>query len=259
LHSGIGRNISVLRTELLLQRLDEIGETLGRKGGALLLLGVGSVGVELERMDEYSDLDFFVIVEAGQKDRYIDRLDWLEETYPLAYAFKNSDVGCKILFEDGIYGEYAIFEERELTDAAYTEGRVVWKDPLYSNTAIAKPRRALPSQKCDALDFPLNEALTNLYVGLGRYARGERLSAARFIQGHAIDRILSVLHLLEPEVVYYPDPFGNERRLEKRYPGFAEKLGGMLQGYDRVPESALCILEFIEAVYPANPRLSTEI
>lgn len=42
------------RTELLLQRLDEIGETLGRKGGAFLLLGVGSVGVELERMDEYS-------------------------------------------------------------------------------------------------------------------------------------------------------------------------------------------------------------
>ncbi|MFD1903107.1 hypothetical protein ACFSQ7_01575 [Paenibacillus rhizoplanae] len=48
---------------------------------------MGSVGVELERMDEYSDLDFFVIVEAGQKKRYIDRLDWLEETYPLAYAF----------------------------------------------------------------------------------------------------------------------------------------------------------------------------
>lgn len=46
----------MLRTELLLQRLDEIGGTLGRKGGALLLLGVGSVGVELERMDEYSDL-----------------------------------------------------------------------------------------------------------------------------------------------------------------------------------------------------------
>ncbi|MFD2881765.1 hypothetical protein ACFTAO_47125 [Paenibacillus rhizoplanae] len=70
---------------------------------------------------------------------------------------------------------------------------------------------------------------------------------------------LSVLHLLEPEVDYFPDPFGNERRLEKRYPSFADKLGGMLQGYDRVPESALCILEFIEAVYPANPRLSTEI
>ncbi|WP_233476159.1 hypothetical protein [Paenibacillus sonchi] len=43
------------------------------------------------------------------------------------------------MFEDGIFGEYAVFEEWELADAAYTEGRVIWKDPAYSNTAIAKP------------------------------------------------------------------------------------------------------------------------
>ncbi|CAH1195088.1 hypothetical protein PAECIP111892_01956 [Paenibacillus auburnensis] len=249
----------MLRTELLLQRLHEIGKSLERKGGALALLGVGSVGVETARLDEYSDLDFFVIVRPGEKDRYIDRLDWLEDAHPLAYSFKNSDAGCKILFEDGIYGEYAIFEERELAEVSYTEGRVVWKDPLYGNTEIAKPVIQLPSQKSDSLDFPLNEALTNLYVGLGRYARGERLSAMRFIEVYAIDRILSVLHLLEQEVDYFPDPFGNERRLEKRYPRFAEIIGDMIQGYDRVPESALRILNFIEGVYPVNSRLSDEI
>ncbi|HZG84863.1 hypothetical protein [Paenibacillus sp.] len=92
------------KTELLLQRLDEIGKSLERKGGVLLLLGVGSVGIELERMDEFSDLDFFVIVKPGQKERYIDQLDWLEEVHPLAYSFRNSDVGYKVLFEDGIYG-----------------------------------------------------------------------------------------------------------------------------------------------------------
>jgi len=94
----------VPKTELLLQRLDEIGKSLERKGGVLLLLGVGSVGIELERMDEFSDLDFFVIVKPGQKERYIDQLDWLEEVHPLAYSFRNSDVGYKVLFEDGIYG-----------------------------------------------------------------------------------------------------------------------------------------------------------
>ena len=249
----------MLRTELLLKRLDEIGKSLERKGGALLLLGVGSVGVELERMDEYSDLDFFVIVRPGEKKRYIEHLDWLEDIHPLAYAFKNSDDGYKILFEDGIFGEYAVFEELELLNASYTEGRVIWKDPMYDNVEIAKPANPIPSQKCDSLDFPLNEALTNLYVGLGRYARGERLSAVRFIQGYAIDRILSVLHLLEQEVDYYPDPFGNERRLEKRYPRFAGIISDMIQGYDHVPESALHILDFIEEVYPVNRRLSDEI
>lgn len=249
----------MLKTELLLQRLCDIGKSLERKGGALLLLGVGSVGVETERLDEHSDLDFFVIVEPGRKDRYIDRLDWLEEVHPLAYSFKNTDVGYKVLFEDGIYGEYAIFEERDLENASYPEGRIVWKDPSYRNVAIAKPSKPIPSLKNHSLDFPLNEALTNLYVGLTRYARGERLSATRFVQGYAVDRILSVLHLLEQEVDYFPDPFGNERRLEKRYPRFSEIIGDMIQGYDHVPESALRILNFIEEVYPVNQRLSDEI
>jgi len=248
-----------MRTELLLQRLGEIGKSLERKGGALLLLGVGSVGVEIDRLDEYSDLDFFVIVRPGEKNRYIDRLDWLEDVHPLAYSFKNTEDGYKVLFEDGIFGEYAVFEEKELENISYTKGRVIWKDPTYSNTAIAKPVSAIPSLKSDSLDFSLNEALTNLYVGLGRYARGERLSAARFIEGYAIDRILSVLHLLEQEVDYFPDPFGNERRLEKRYPHFAEIIGDMMQGYNHVPESALRILSFIEEVYPVNRRLSEEI
>ncbi|MFC0190002.1 hypothetical protein ACFFJY_17035 [Fictibacillus aquaticus] len=249
----------MLRTEMLLHRLDEIGKSLERKGGALLLLGVGSVGIETARLDDYSDLDFFVIVRHDQKNRYIDHLDWLEEVHPLAYSFKNSEIGYKILFEDGIFGEYAVFEESELINGSYTEGRVVWKDPSYNNTGISKPSNPMPSPKKDSLDHPLNEALTNLYVGLGRFARGERLSATRFVQGYAVDRILSVLHLIEQEVDYFPDPFGNERRLEKRYPRFAEMIADMVQGYDHVPESALRILSFIEEVYPVNRKLSVEI
>ncbi|WP_151735769.1 hypothetical protein [Paenibacillus tengchongensis] len=250
----------MLRTECLLQRLEEIGRSLERKGGALLLLGVGSVGTETGRLDEYSDLDFFVIAGPGQRDRYIKNLDWLEEIHPLAYAFQNSEVGYKILFEDGIYGEYAVFEESELGEASYSGGRVVWKNPAYTGKEpVILSSNRLPVPKKSSLDYPLNEALTNLYVGLGRYARGERLSAVRFIQSYAIDSILSVLHLLEEEVAYYPDPFGNERRLEKRFPRFAEIIGGMMQGYDHVPESALRILDFLETVYPVNPRLSAEI
>jgi lincosamide nucleotidyltransferase len=257
LHSKNQRRIHIVKKELLLQRLDEICKSLERKGGALLLLGLGSVGIERDRLDEHSDLDFFVIVKPGQKERYVDHLDWLEEVHPLAYYFKNTSVGYKILFEDGIYGEYAVFEEWELENSCYSEGRVVWKDPLY--TGIAKSSESIPNIRKDSLDHPLNEALTNLYVGLCRYARGEKLSATRFIQSYAVDSILSVVHLLEQEVDYFPDPFGNERRLERRYPRFAGIIGEMIQGYDHVPESALRILNYLEEVYPVNRRLSDEI
>ncbi|MGM0885241.1 MAG: hypothetical protein ACQEXQ_29885 [Bacillota bacterium] len=247
------------RKEQLLRRLDEIGGSLAGKEGTLALMGVGSVGAELERMDEYSDLDFFVIVERGFKRRFIDQLDWLEDAHPLAYRFMNSYIGYKVLFEDGIFAEYAVFEEHELADSSYSTGRIVWKSPSYDNDGIVNPAKAYPKIRVDSVDYPLGEAFSNLYVGLCRYARGEKLSAVHFVQGYAIDRIISVLHLLETETDYYPDPFGNERRLERRFPTFANRIGQMMQGYDKVPESALRILEYLEEVYPVNARLSEEI
>ncbi|WP_138494418.1 hypothetical protein [Paenibacillus pinistramenti] len=245
--------------ERLLGRLDEIGGSLERRGDTLLLLGVGSVGVETARIDEYSDLDFFVIVKPGYKQQYIERLDWLEDVFPLAYSFRNTKDGYKILFEDGIYGEYAVFEEAELKHIEYSGARIVWMDPDYANPEIISGGKKIEKRRREELDFPLNEALTNLYVGLGRYARGEKLSAARFVQSYAVDSILSVLHLLEKEETYFPDVFGEERRLEKRFPSFAKRVGDMLLGYERTPESALHILRYLEEVYPVNARMSAEI
>ncbi|WP_311198874.1 hypothetical protein [Paenibacillus hexagrammi] len=79
------------------------------------------------------------------------------------------------------------------------------------------------------------------------------------MESYAVGSILKVLHLLEPEKAYFPDAFGLERRLEKRHPQFAQIIGEMMQGYDRVPESALRILQYIEKVYPVNQRLAEEI
>lgn len=248
-----------MRKTLLLQRLDEIGKVLENRGDVLALFGLGSVGIETERIDEYSDIDFFVIVTPGNKQRYIDHLDWLEETYPLAYHFKNSDLGHKILFEDGIYGEFAIFEESDLESALYTGGRMIWKQPSYTNEDLLTGKAVIPSLKSSSIDYVVGEALTNIYVGLGRYARGEKLSALRFIESYPIDGLLSVMHLLEPEVAYFPDVFGNERRVEKRFPKFSSVLSGMLQGYDKISESAIHLLNYLEEIYPVNPRMSSEI
>ena len=47
-------------------------------------------------------------------------------------------------------------------------------------------------------EWSLGEALTNLYVGLSRLRRGEKLSAMRLIQYHAVDRILELSEKIEP-------------------------------------------------------------
>ena len=106
----------------LLARLDDLGRVLADRGDALALIGLGSVGADLARLDDHSDLDFFVVVEDGAKPRYLADIDWLEAVGPIAFDFANTVDGRKVLFDDGLYAEYAVFTLAELADAAYAVG-----------------------------------------------------------------------------------------------------------------------------------------
>jgi len=243
---------------LLLARLDAIGRSLEKSGHALALVGLGSVGMELERLDAYSDLDFFAIVEDGCKAHYIENLDWLSSLCPVAYAFLNTPDGYKLLFEDGVFCEFAVFELPELEHIPFAAGRVIWKRPHIPATIGTPPGTGSTARALDPA-WLLGEALTNLYVGLGRYRRGEKLSAARFIQNYAVDRLLELAALIEKEGPAPKDIFSMERRFEKRFPQVAQELPNFVQGYDRSPESALAILLFLEQHFEVNPAIAAAI
>ena len=77
-------------TTLLLHRLDQIAVSLSRRPTARALIGLGSVGLERDRLDAWSDLDFFAIVQAGSKPDYLADLSWLTDVAPVVYAFRNT-------------------------------------------------------------------------------------------------------------------------------------------------------------------------
>ena len=245
----------------LLARLDEIGESLRRSGNALALIGLGSVGLERNRLDRYSDLDFFAIVEPGHKARYIDRLDWLEAAHPLVWQHRNTVDGHKALMRDGVFCEFAVFEPQELDAIPFTTGRVVWRRPDVADS-IAIPHRPTPSTRLPDETWIVGEALSCLYVGLQRWHRGERLSAARLVQGHALDRLieLDALRAAEATASAGVDPFSRERRLEQRRPDLAAELPSLVPGYTLTPRAALAMLDALERRGAAlNPSMKDRI
>ena len=247
-----------MKTQHLLTRLGEIGQSLAQSGHALALIGLGSIGEELHRLDEYSDLDFFAIVETGYKRRYIDDLDWLSNIAPIAYHFLNSPDGYKLLFADGIFCEFAVFELQELETIPFAPGRIVWKrDDAPEN--LHRPTKELVRGEKRPIEFLVGEAITNLYVGMGRDKRGEKLSATRFIQGYAVDRLVELAENLEPEQNVTRDVFVNERRFEARHPIVARELPSWVQGYERNRESALAILSFLEGHFEVNTAMADAI
>lgn len=249
---------SVNKKDLLLARLVEIAHSVERSGHGLALIALGSAGLELDRLDDHSDLDFFVIVESGHKGRYIDRLDWLSCAAPVAYQFRNTPDGYKLLFQDGVFCEFAVFETPELRHIPFAPGRVVWKKAGATDTLLLpEPRQNTPEDR--SIDWLVGEALTSLYTGLSRNARGERLSAMRSIQVNALDRVLELCASLEPGTPAARDVFAFERRYEQRHPHCAQTLPEFAQGYGRNVESALAILAFLESHFEVAPAMKRAI
>jgi hypothetical protein len=243
-----------METKLLLKRLDEIGQSLEQSSHALALMGLGSVGLELERLDAYSDLDFFVIVEPGFKRSFLDDLHWLGVLCPVAYCFPNTEDGYKLLFKDGIFCEFAVFESDELQTIPFSAARIVWKRSQVAEM-ISRPIKEIVSYQKRNQEWLLGEALTNLYVGMAREKRGERLSAMRFIQGYAVDRLLELAEHTKEAQPVARDQFAPERRFEQRYPEVAHYVPEWMQGYERNRESALAILAFLEQHFDVNAAI----
>jgi hypothetical protein len=248
-------SIATVPPHQLLTRLEQIGTLLSQRADALGLIALGSCGLERERLDAFSDLDFFVVVEAAAKPRYLVDLDWLAATGPIAYAFRNTVDGYKLLYADGIFCEFAVFAPAELVQAQGSAAHVIWARP---GTALPLPQ-APPARSAPDLEWQLGEALTNLYVGLGRYCRGEYLSAARFIQHYAVDRVLTLVAHTTPPGAALADPFAAERRVEQRYPDLAHLLPQFVPGYAHSCAAALVLLAFLEAHWPVNPHLAAAI
>lgn len=246
------------KTMLLLERLENIGKSLEKTGDARALLGLGSIGIETGRMDKYSDLDFFVIAKQGKKKRFIENLDWLTNVSEAGYYYLNTADGYKFLYKDGVYCEFAIFEEDEISNIPFAQGRVTWKETDFDES-ICVPSGKKEPWKPENLEWAINEALTCLYVGLCRFARGEKLSGTRFVQSFAVDILIASSSYFAEEQKDFKDQFQHERRYENRYPDLAKHLPKMIQGYDLVAQSALETLKFIEERFTVNPYIKKEI
>jgi hypothetical protein len=212
------------------------------------LLGLGSIS-EKKRLDEYSDIDFFLIVENGEKERFINQLDWLE-VEPLVYTFRNTKDGYKALYHDGVFAEFAVFDEEEMKTARFTGGTVYYhKDDF--DLELVNPKFE-PKHKEVNVDFNVNEAMTNLYIGLLRDLRGEKSSAMTFIQSYAYGLVIELFPKVFKEEKGSVDPYVFERRIEHRFPNQKDLLGSMRQGINNNKLSAKSILNFLESNFRVN-------
>jgi len=228
------------------ETLIDMGHHLEKQEETLCLLGLGSMA-DTERLDEYSDVDFFLIVKDGYKKQYLEDLSWMNKG--ITYAFRNTVDGYKVLLDNEVFAEFAVFETAELSQIPFDKGKIIFAKPEFDLIHIEP--KIKQTQTLD-IAFNVNEALTNIYIGLKRDKRGETASAFTFIQVYAASLVLPLFKSLYSEKKITIDPFSYERRIEFRYEESKELLALFKQGYLKNKESAKEMLEFLDTHFAIN-------
>ncbi|MEU4158367.1 hypothetical protein [Actinoplanes sp. NPDC026670] len=237
----------------VLRRLDEIAAVLKARGDTIALLGLGSCGAQPTRLDDHSDLDFYLVVEDGATWRYLDRTDWLEAPGPVTYLFAHQRGGRRALYADGVLVEYRVLTVAELARTPFSGARTVWRRPD-APAGLATSGAPVPRPPFDTEEYHLNDALVSLYIGLHRELRGERLAAARLIQHRAVDAVIALLRLSGGEPPYR-DAFEPARRIERAYPVEVLPLAGMVPGYTGNVAAARLTFGWLSKRYSVPPGI----
>ena len=197
----------------------------------LALIALGSMAQQDYQPDEWSDHDFFVITIHGVQEDMRRDLSWLPQPDDLVFQFRETEHGIKALYRGGHLLEFAVFNEDELQLARLNRYRVLLDKvalaPKLAELELATQDFVAHSTKAPEHRFA--EFLMNIFVGVGRQARGEMLSGQQFIKTYALTHLLHLLaqfhaseqaHLLDNL-----DPF---RRFERVYPALGARLNQIM-------------------------------
>jgi lincosamide nucleotidyltransferase B/F len=231
-------------TQKFTNKLSEIGQSLAASPAALALLGLGSAGVERNRLDSYSDIDFFVIVQPGWKQHYLQKTEWLETKSGIDWIFQNTTDGFKIYWQDDVFGEMAVFEPNELANIQFSTGVVLWSTPDF-DVRITEPKN-LPVKKVTDPQQLKNELLSNLFVGISRFRRGEEMSAWRFVQVYALTLAIEIeINSANQAADIQIDVFDLDRRLELNFPEISSLTKKVLLGISETPAATQVLLDWL--------------
>ena len=218
---------------ILLNRFHDIIALNKHKEEVLALIGLGSMH-DTSRLDEFSDIDFFIIVQDEKiKQHYMNHTSWLE-VHPIIFSYIETRDGLKVIYEDGILLEFAVFTLQELKKIPFQEGTIYYKKAHIKEEDL-KPIEVFQHEK--NVYKLISNCLSNLYVGLLRENRGEHVAAFLMIQVYATSHLLK---LLDTDV---DDPFVVERRIEKR---LALNYSELYPGITHNKEAVKTILSYLE-------------
>lgn len=193
------------------------------------LVFLGSAAA-MHRVDQWSDHDFYLVVKNGMGEFFRTNLSWVPDIEQAVLTPRETEHGLKIVFEDGRILEFAVFEDQELELASANDWiAAVDKQNIEERMRSIELRSSQQAPLEFATEYEL--FLAQLLIGVGRYRRGEVITAGQFVRSYAAKRLISLVKLTQapvPGTESESDNLDATRRFEKQHPSLARKIESAL-------------------------------
>ena len=189
------------------------------------LIFVGSAAAT-HRVDQYSDQDFFLVVQQGAGESFRQDLSWLPNSTDIALHPRETAHGLKVVYQNGDVLEFAVFEDSELELSAANDYKVVLDRGNITERMAKIAERSMPGEVNRAQELEL--FLSLILIGVGRARRGEVLAAEQHIKGYALNHALRLIRLAKPISESRKDSLNAYRRFEFDYPELGRELQDVL-------------------------------
>ncbi|MET0736528.1 MAG: hypothetical protein ABWY55_12910 [Microbacterium sp.] len=217
-------------------RFAELSEALAdgvrQRDGLIGLVLLGSASdAGAPRRDEWSDHDFFALVEPGRGSEIRPDLDWLPDAEHIALTAREGEVGFVVVYDDGHVFEFAFSEAAELDGSLAGDATVVVDDDAGTTSTLIAAARARAAA-ADAFD-PANDVrlvLVKLLIGVGRDRRGEVLAAGGFVRSWAVQCLVRAIRgRFADRSTTLRDTIDPLRRFEHDFPEWGARIAEALE------------------------------
>lgn len=230
------------------QFTDTLKNTLIADERVLALVAIGSLA-KPERIDHWSDHDFWVITTTEAQTDFLSNLSWLPNHTQVVLALRPAHQYNTVLYTSGHIAEFAVFGLHDLSRGRLTDYRVLF-DRQNITTRLQTMVTQVHQEQHNSYDATatFGHFLITLCTGASRAARGEHLSAYTYIFHYAVDELLTLItHHIPAQLHEQADSFDPRRRFEQRYPDLSARLVQLL----RLPPStsARQLLDLAEELF----------
>lgn len=241
---------SVTPTDPANNRFQKLTDALQRvcqqRDGVIGLVLLGSTA-DAERRDEWSDHDFFVLIEPGTEEANRAAIDWLPEPERIAIAAREGAFGFSVVYDDGHIFEFAVATPSELESAPMNDSLIVHDEGPVTNLVNTSTRRVTASDPLadpSAIESANEVALmmVKLMIGVGRARRGELLAGGQMVRTWATNHLIKAIR----GRVKTPGPSRRDtldpvRRFEFEYSELGTRIARIME--EPVEEAALRLFE----------------